>query len=153
MENALSERKNMLEFVHHVAYVVQDMEDGIRVFRDLFGLELFERKTVQGKHSFEMASFRCGPTIIELQRPIDYPALQKRLDDHGPGLNHVAYGVRDLPDRIAELESRGVFLKDPGIFLAGTGWNIANIDLEKTDIPFFKSEYHDDHLADAGAET
>ena len=141
----------MFEYVHHVAYAVDDIDHAIGIFRDTFGLEMIDRRTVEGERSFEMAAFRCGATIIELQRPIDYPALHQFLKDHGPGLTHVAFAVRNLPERIKELEQKGVFMKEPGAFVAGTGWRIANFDLDRGNLTLFHSQYHDDHLAEADA--
>ena len=139
----------MFEYVHHVAYGVKDMEHGISVFRDVFGLEMVDRRIAEGECTFEMATFRCGKTLIELQRPIDYPALKRFLEKNGPGLMHVAFAVRDLPERIEELKEMNVFFKNPGAFVAGTGWTIAGFDLSRSDLPYFESKYHDDHLAEA----
>ena len=141
----------MFEYIHHVAYAVDDIDHAMGVFRDTFGLEMIDRRVVEGERSFEMATFRCGPTIIELQRPIDYPALAQFLNDHGPGLTHVAFAVKDLPERIKELKEKGVFMKEPGAFVAGTGWRIANFDFDHSDLALFQSRYHDDHLAEADA--
>lgn len=139
----------MFEYVHHVAYAVEDMERAIAVFRDTFGLAMVDRRIVERPVSFEMVTFRCGPTLIELQRPIRYPELSQFLKDRGPGLNHVAFAVKGLPERIVELEAQGLAFKKPGAFVAGTGWTIANFDLEASNLPYFKSPYHDDHLAEA----
>lgn len=138
----------MFEYVHHVAYAVEDMGHAITMLRETFGLEMVERRVVEGPSVFEMATFRCGPTLIELQRPIDYPALSQFLKDNGPGLNHVAFAVEGLPERIVELQAKGVAFKEPGAFVAGTGWTIANFDLDACDLPYFHSRYHDDHLAE-----
>lgn len=139
----------MLEYVHHVAYAVADMEEAVALFRDRFGLEPVERKVAEGPQSFEMATFRCGPTLIELQRPIHYLALERFLRERGPGLTHVAFAVKDLAKRTDELAAKGFHLKPPGVFVAGTGWTIANLDLERSGLPLFRSPYHDDHLAEA----
>ena len=141
----------MFEYVHHVAYVVEDMEHAIGVFRDTFGLTMVDRRVVlfEGKPSFEMATFRCGPTLIELQRPIDYPDMSRILKERGPGLCHVAFAVKDLPQKVEDLKAKGVAFKDPGAYVAGTGWTIANFDLANCDVPYFKDPYHDDHLAEA----
>ena len=137
----------MLEYVHHVAYVVNDMDDAVRIFRDTFELELSERRMMEGERSVEMAAFRCGPTLIELLRPIDHPALEQFLEDHGPGLHHVAFAINDLPARIEELREKGVFAGEP--FEAPTGWKIAYFDLGKSGLDLFQSCYHGDHLAEA----
>ncbi len=137
----------MVEYIHHVAYVVSDMDDAVRIFGDTFELELTDRRVVEGEHSFEMAAFRCGPTVIELLRPINHPALAQFLKDHGPGLHHVAFAMKDLPKRIEELSKKGVFIKEP--FVAGPGWRIAYFDLDKSGLALFQSQYHGDHVVEA----
>jgi methylmalonyl-CoA/ethylmalonyl-CoA epimerase len=137
----------MLEYVHHIAYIVADMEQAIGLFRDTLELELANRRMIGGQHSVEMASFRCGPTLIELLRPVDHPALQQFLKDHGPGLHHVAFATKDLPRRIEQLREKGVSVNAP--FLAPTGWMIAYFDLDNENLALFRSQYHGDHLAEA----
>jgi len=139
----------MFEYIHHVAYIVSDMDDAVRIFRDTFELELTERRVIEGETSVEMAGFRCGPTIIEVLRPIDHPALVQFLEDHGPGLHHVAFAMKDLPVRVEELKEKGIFASKP--FDAGMGWQISYFDLEKSGLELFDSCHHGDHLAEADA--
>jgi catechol 2,3-dioxygenase-like lactoylglutathione lyase family enzyme len=137
----------MFEYMHHVAYVVSDMDDAVRIFRDTFELELSDRRVIEGELSVEMAAFRCGPTLIELLCPINHPALAQFLQDHGPGLHHVAFAMKDLPKRIEELREKGIFVSEP--FVAGTGWRIAYFDLDRSGLALFQSQYHGDHVAEA----
>jgi methylmalonyl-CoA/ethylmalonyl-CoA epimerase len=136
----------MFDYIHHVAYVVSDMEDALRVFRDIFELELSEQRMIGGEMSVEMAAFRCGPTLIEVLRPINHPALSQFLEEHGPGLHHICFAMKDFTKRIEELEEKGVFTTGP--FVAGTGWTIAYFDFKKSDLDLLKSCYHGDHLAE-----
>ena len=140
----------MFDYIHHVAYVVSDMDDAVRVFRDTFELELSDRRVIEGETSVEMAAFRCGPTLIEILRPINHPALAQFLEEHGPGLHHVGFAMKDLPKRVEELKDKGVFINGP--FVAGTGWKIAYFDFEKSNLDLLKSCYHGDHLAEADSQ-
>jgi len=140
----------MLEYVHHIAYVVSDMDDAIRTFGETFELEMSDRRVIEGDRSIEIAAFRCGPTLIELIRPINHPLLAQFLKEHGPGLHHVAFAMRHLSKGIQELQERGIFASEP--FVAPTGWKIAYLDLDKSGLSLFKSCYHGDHLAEAGTE-
>lgn len=137
----------MLDYVHHVAYVVSDMDDALRIFGDTLELELSDRRLIEGETSVEMVAFRCGPTIIEILRPINHPALAEFLEEHGPGLHHVGFAMTDLPTRLEELNEKGVSTIGP--FMAGTGWRIAYFDFEKSDLDLLKSCYHGDHLTEA----
>ena len=96
----------MFDYIHHVAYVVADMEEAVRIFRDTFEIELSDRRVIEGNTTVEMAAFRCGPTLIEVLRPINHPALAQFLKQHGPGLHHVAFAMRDLSEGIEALKAR-----------------------------------------------
>lgn len=140
----------MLDYVHHIAYVVSDMEQAVGLFRETFELELIDRRVFAGDRAVEMASFRCGRTLIELLRPINHPALSQFLNDHGPGLHHVAYAVKDLPGRIEQLRQKGVTVNPP--FVAPIGWKIAYFDLNNEHLALLRSQYHGDHLAEAAPD-
>jgi methylmalonyl-CoA/ethylmalonyl-CoA epimerase len=137
----------MFEYIHHVAYVVSDMDAAVHLFRDTFELELSERRVIEDQTSVEIAAFRCGPTFLEVLRPINHPALAKFLEEHGPGLHHVAFAIQDLQKRIEELKEKGIYASQP--FVAGIGWEISYFELEKSGLDLFNSCHHGDHLAQA----
>ncbi len=138
----------MFEYVHHIAYVVSDMDDAFRIFHDTFELEpINDRRVIEGETSVEMAAFRCGPTLIEVLRPINHPALAQFLEEHGPGLHHVGFAMNNISERVEQLKEKGVSINGP--FVAGTGWEIAYFDFEKSDLDLLKSCYHGDHLVEA----
>ena len=43
----------MFEYIHHVAYVVSDIDHAVRVFRDTFELELTERRVVEPEPGYD----------------------------------------------------------------------------------------------------
>ena len=53
---------SVFDHIHPVAYVVADMEEAVRIFRDTFELELSDRRVIEGNTTVEMAAFRCCPT-------------------------------------------------------------------------------------------
>jgi len=140
----------MIEYVHHIAYVVGDMDDAICTFGQKLNLELTDRRVVEGDRSVEITTFRCGPTLIELIRPIDHPPLATFLEEHGPGLHHVAFAMSELSKGIENLKAKGVFTRDP--FVAPTGWKVAYFDLDKSGLSLLNSSHHGDHLAEAEPE-
>lgn len=139
----------MFEYVHHIAYVVANIEDAIHIFGEKFQLELSDRRVVEGERSFEIATFRCGPTLIELMRPINHSPLAQFLEERGPGLHHVAFAVRDLARGVIELKEKDIFVSGP--FDVPTGWKIAYFDFDKSELSLFESSHHGDHLAQADA--
>jgi methylmalonyl-CoA/ethylmalonyl-CoA epimerase len=149
LQVAVVQEESMFEYIHHVAYVVNDMDDALRIFRDIFELQICDHRVIEGETSVEMAAFRCGPTLIEVLRPINHPALAQFLEEHGPGLHHVGFAMKDISKRVDDLHEKGVAIHGP--FVAGTGWEIAYFDFEKSNLDLLKSCYHGDHLAEPAA--
>ena len=106
--------------IHHLGLAVEDLDDAISTYGQLFGAELEERAT-QDDQGVEAASLRIGPGHVELLSALgaDTP-VGRFLTRRGPGMHHVAYEVDDLPGELARLEDEGAELIDtaprPGLF-------------------------------------
>jgi len=106
--------------IHHLGLAVEDLDDAISTYGQLFGAELEERAT-QDDQGVEAASLRIGPGHVELLSALDPDTPVGRfLSRRGPGMHHVAYEVDDLPGELARLEDEGAELIDtaprPGLF-------------------------------------
>lgn len=101
----------MFERVHHVAYTVRDLAE----YREFFGevLEMEEEAVREMPEAgYKAAVFRVGETLIEVQEPTDNAGMEAFLDEHGNGLNHVAYEVPDMDVAIDQLGEKGI-VPDP----------------------------------------
>ncbi|MCL4371226.1 MAG: VOC family protein [Chloroflexi bacterium] len=123
----------MFDQVHHVAYVVDDMDKAIDFFSKKFDLEL-ERRWVTESAGTEFATFLVGDFVFEFLSPASPTSRhhQTLKDRGGPSLDHVAYGVHDLDGVVKTLEDRGINLLTDGPQIAPTGWRVANIDPKST---------------------
>jgi len=93
--------------VNHLGVLVDDLEGALAGFRDLLGLPLERTETYAD--ALDIAFLPCGDTQVELIRP--RPGEERNaawLREHGPGIQHVAFEVDDLPATLAELRERGV---------------------------------------------
>ena len=102
----------MLTRIHHVGVAVADLDESIRLYRGALGAELVYRQ-VNEKEGLEAAFLRTGAGEVELMsatRP-DSP-VGKFLAKRGPGLHHVAYGVTDIGEALAEARAAGCELID-----------------------------------------
>ncbi|HEX2508836.1 MAG TPA: methylmalonyl-CoA epimerase [Miltoncostaeaceae bacterium] len=102
----------MLGRIHHVAYVVADMDAALERLGATFGLRPALRE-VMADQGVEAAL--CGPAgaAVELIRPLDADgAIARFLDARGEGLHHVAFEVDDLDAALADLRARGAELID-----------------------------------------
>jgi methylmalonyl-CoA/ethylmalonyl-CoA epimerase len=98
--------------IHHVAYVVADMDAALERLGATFGLRPALRE-VMADQGVEAAL--CGPAgaAVELIRPLDADgAIARFLDARGEGLHHVAFEVDDLDAALADLRARGAELID-----------------------------------------
>jgi methylmalonyl-CoA/ethylmalonyl-CoA epimerase len=112
----------MLTKIHHVGIAVMDLDEAIELYRSAFGAELVGRARNE-KDGIEAAFIHTGTGEVELlsaTRP-ESP-VGKFLAKHGPGLHHVAYGVTDIAQALADARAAGLELIDaePRIGLHGS---------------------------------
>ncbi len=116
----------MINFLHHTAISVRDIERSIRFYCDLLGLELEDQIEFEnfrrlnkvigsGVASGKQAMLRCGDQhrveLWEFQSP-GQPMYGDRLPDNPPahsrGLTHMCFDVTDIQVEYARLSEAGV---------------------------------------------
>jgi methylmalonyl-CoA epimerase len=98
--------------IHHVAYVVADIDAALERLGDSFGLRPALRE-VMGDQGVE--AVLCGPPggAVELIRPLDAESpIARFLEARGEGMHHVAFEVDDLAAALDDLRRRGAELID-----------------------------------------
>ena len=99
----------MFSDIHHISYLVPDLDDAIESYARMYGAVVSGRGAVPNLG--EVAFLQAGDVEVEFIRPEDPSAL-----DGGGGsyvVHHVAYAVEDLDRVVAEHRSRGFhFLTD-----------------------------------------
>ena len=89
-----------------------DLDESIDLYRAALGAELVHRQ-VNETEGLEAAFLRTGEGEIELMsatRP-ESP-VGKFLAKRGPGLHHVAFGVTDIEEALADARAAGLELID-----------------------------------------
>jgi len=98
--------------LHHVAYVVADLDAAMPLFVARFGL-VEQIREVMPEQGVEATMLGAGGAGVELITPLDPEgAIARFLDKRGGGLHHVAFGVPDIDAALAELARTGVELID-----------------------------------------
>lgn len=111
----------MLGRIHHVAYVVADLDAALERLERTFGLRP-EIREVMEDQGVEAVLCGSGGGAVELLRPLDASgAIARFLESRGEGLHHVAFEVGDLEAALDDLRGRGAELIDerPRIGLGG----------------------------------
>ncbi len=101
----------MIKNISHIGIAVKDLDAGIAFYQQLgFELEAIEEVPSQ---MVKVAFFPCGDTRIELLAPTsDESPIAKFIEKKGEGIQHIAFGVDDLPAQLAEAEANGIRLID-----------------------------------------
>jgi catechol 2,3-dioxygenase-like lactoylglutathione lyase family enzyme len=122
----------MFDQVHHVSYVVPNIDEALATFGATLGLKPVLRK-VDDYWGYEFALCPVGNFIIEIISPVRADAIfnQKLQARGGPFIDHVAYGVHDLDRTVEELRKAGVGISgDPEI--APAGFRAIHLDVAET---------------------
>ncbi|MFC1920323.1 VOC family protein [Chloroflexota bacterium] len=108
----------MWKKIHHVGFVVHDIEKAIKMYQDKFGLTISERgisNTIE--HGIRTAFFTIGgENTLEFVQPTDETLFlgkyfAKRLKEHGEGPSHIAVDVEDFDAEIQSLREKGVTIE------------------------------------------
>jgi methylmalonyl-CoA/ethylmalonyl-CoA epimerase len=112
----------VLTKIHHVGIAVADLDESIELYRAALGAELVHRARNE-KDGIEAAFLHTGTGEVELLGATSQDSpVGKFLAKHGPGLHHVAYGVTDIAQALADARAAGLELIDaePRIGLHGS---------------------------------
>jgi len=98
--------------LHHVGIAVADLDESIRLYTEVFGATLVDRRRNE-KEGLEAAFLRAGEAELELMAPLrDDSPVGKFVAKRGPGMHHVAFGVGDIDRAISEARAAGLEMID-----------------------------------------
>ncbi|MGA2468180.1 MAG: methylmalonyl-CoA epimerase [Thermodesulfobacteriota bacterium] len=102
----------MLEKLDHIGIAVKDLDQAIKLYKDVFGIEpslVYESSYTKAKIAF----IPMGETRIELIQPSNPESVVgKFLEKKGEGIHHISFKVKDVDQSLMEIESKGVQLID-----------------------------------------
>ena len=113
--------------IHHINFVVRDLDAAARAFEQLLGLDPFE--TVEhAPRGATIARSKVGDSWIMLVRPHDAESVPGRfLAEHGEGFFLLSVGSADLRADLERLMREGIETRDKqprqGLF----DWSVADI--------------------------
>lgn len=120
-----------------VGFIVKDVEESKRKWASFLGVDVPETQPsgdyavtqtqFQGEPAPEasclMAFFDVGPNLqLELIQPNEKPSTWRNfLEEHGEGMHHVAFQVKDSKTCVANAEAAGLKLVQRGVYGDGSG--------------------------------
>jgi 4-hydroxyphenylpyruvate dioxygenase-like putative hemolysin len=120
----------MLRYLHHVNYVVADLDAMVEYFEKNFGMKPARIEISKGNHPAREAVFYAGITEIQVVQPLDTTSSAARhLAQHGPGVTHVAWGVKQSEALFEHLVTEnGNVSRRPAVSVAPRGYKTINIE-------------------------
>ena len=115
----------MLGKIEHVAIAVEDIDEALAHYKEMWGLEPISRERVEDQ-GVEEAMLPLGDSHLQLLAGTGPDTtVGKFVSRRGEGLHHIAYEVDDLEATLSELKNKGVPLIDESPRTGGRGHSVA----------------------------
>ena len=102
----------MIVKIDHIGIAVNNLEDAVKLYTDVFGLKVSEIETVE-EQKVKVAMIPIGESRIELLETTDPEGpLGKYVEKRGEGIHHLALEVSDIRGLLEILKGKGVPLID-----------------------------------------
>jgi methylmalonyl-CoA/ethylmalonyl-CoA epimerase len=122
----------MIKRIHHIAVVVEDIEEALSFWEDALGLKVAQRADVPEQQA-QVAFLPVGEGEVELVKPTtDTSGMAKYLAKRGPGIHHICIEVDNIAETLGLLKSKGVRLIDETARRGAEGKKYAFVHPEST---------------------
>ena len=92
--------------IHHIGFVFKNVEEAVKKFKSLFGIEKFNRIDMG---VVKVARSMIGKLQIDLIEPQDKESIfHTFLEEGNIGLHHIGFLVEDIDEKIKEWDSKGI---------------------------------------------
>jgi methylmalonyl-CoA/ethylmalonyl-CoA epimerase len=113
--------------IHHVNFVVQDLEEAMTRFERALGVDPFQ-VIDHRQRGARVARTRIGESWLVLVSPYDPASVPGRyLAEHGEGFFLLSVGYEDIVQQLERLEASGVELVDKTPRDGILDWRVADI--------------------------
>lgn len=101
-----------MEKVTEVGIVVSNLDKATRLYTDILGAKVIETGIVDEYH-MRYSMCRIGDIDFELMEPTsDTGPIGKFLKNHGEGLHHIGFKVKNIGDSLKEMKEKNIQLID-----------------------------------------
>jgi methylmalonyl-CoA/ethylmalonyl-CoA epimerase len=98
----------LIRRLSHLGFAVRDLEQAIRLYQDVFGLQV-EKRWTSDLDRMSAASMKLGEIEIELMQPWDPDSpLGRFIARRGEGIHHVSYEVGDVAEALDRAREAGL---------------------------------------------
>ncbi|OGU70664.1 MAG: methylmalonyl-CoA epimerase [Ignavibacteria bacterium RBG_16_34_14] len=120
------------KYIEHIGIAVKNLDDAIVYYEKVLGLKCYAVEEVKDQ-KVKTAFFKVGQTKIELLESTDPDGpVGKFIEKRGEGVHHIAFSVNNLPEKLKEVEQKGVQLLDKAPKKGAEGFDIAFLHPKST---------------------
>ncbi len=137
----------MITGIEHIAIASRNIDGARSLFRDLLGLEILGRETVE-EQRITTDIYDAEYIHMEVMEPTaDDSPIAKFLEKRGEGLHHICFSVENIEEMLQELEAAGIELIDSQPRTGAGGKKIAFLHPKSTHGVLIElSEYSGDNI-------
>ena len=122
---------SVLKCIHHINFIVADLDSAVDAYQRTLGLGPFEYEDL-AERDVATARVRIGDAWIVLISPRSKDsAVAHHLETHGEGFFLMSFGVDNLDKAMAELARKGASQADTKVRTGFLGWQVADLDTEE----------------------
>lgn len=102
----------MIKKIDHIGIAVKDLSSALKLYEDVLGLKSVATEVVE-EQKVKVAFLPTGDSEVELLESTapDGP-IAKFIEKNGEDIQHIAFRVDNLEQKLAELKEKGVRLID-----------------------------------------
>ena len=124
----------MIVKIDHIGIAVNNLEDAVKPYIDVFGLKVGEIETLE-EHKVRIAMIPVGESRIEFLQPTDSEGpIAKFIEERGEGIHHLALEVSDIQGMLKMLKEKGVPLINTEPIIGAGGARIAFLHPNETKV-------------------
>jgi len=120
------------EYIEHIGIAVKNLDEAISYYENVLGLKCYAIEEVKDQ-KVKTAFFKIGQTKIELLESTDPDGpIGKFIKNKGEGIHHIAFNVKDLREKLEQVEQKGIELIDKAPKKGAEGLDIAFLHPKST---------------------
>jgi len=120
------------EYIEHIGIAVKNLDEAISYYENVLGLKCYAIEEVRDQ-KVKTAFFKIGQTKIELLESTDPDGpIGKFIKNKGEGIHHIAFNVKDLREKLEQVEQKGIELIDKAPKKGAEGLDIAFLHPKST---------------------
>ncbi len=102
----------MVSKIDHIGIAVNNLDEAVRLYKDVLGLELHGVEVVE-EQKVKVAFLPVGGSEIELLESTSPEGpIAKFIESKGQGIQHIAFQVDDIEEALEEMKAKGMRLID-----------------------------------------